>query len=121
LLAACPSRSETPPVFAAPWQAQAFALAVALADRGIFTPAEWAEALGAAELQTRRHGDPDDGTTYYRHWLAALETLVVAKGLTSPGMLTIMRDRWDIAARETPHGQPIALAPSGAADGRPEA
>ncbi len=100
-------------VFTAPWEAQAFAMAVMLHERGLFTWAEWAEALSGEIRRAQRLGDPDNGRTYYRHWLNALEKLIVAKGLASTGMLSILRDQWDVAARETPHGQPVTLRPAG--------
>lgn len=84
-------------------------MAVLLHERGVFTWAEWAETLGAEIARARRLGDPGDGRTYYRHWLAALERLVVAKGLASAGLLGVLKDRWDEAARETPHGEPVRL------------
>ena len=95
------------PVFAEPWQAQAFAMAVALHQRGIFTWPEWAAAL-AAEI-SRAAGDPDDGSRYYEHWLAALERLVLAKGVADAEALGRRKNAWDRAARATPHGAPILL------------
>src|SRR5581483_4354244 len=68
------------PVFREPWEAQAFAMALALHERGVFTWNEWAETLGAQIKRAQAEGDPDTGETYYRHWLATLETLVAAKG-----------------------------------------
>ncbi|MGL4240596.1 MAG: nitrile hydratase accessory protein [Beijerinckiaceae bacterium] len=101
--------ADRPQAFAAPWEAQAFALALALHERGLFTWPEWADALGAEIGRARRLGDPDDGRGYYGHWLAALEKIVAAKGVTSPGMLALLKERWDAAARETPHGEPVML------------
>lgn len=106
------SRPAEEPAFGAPWQAQAFALAMLLRDRGVFTWAEWAETLGA-EIREGSDDAGDAAEAYYRHWLAALERLVIAKGLTSPGMLDIVRGAWDDAARAAPHGQPILLAGEG--------
>jgi len=88
-------------------------MAVMLHERGLFTWTEWAECL-SAEIASepslaRSFSDPDDGRTYWRHWLNALERLVIAKGVTSAGMLGVLKERWDLAARETPHGQPVAL------------
>jgi len=97
------------PVFAEPWQAQAFAMAVALHQRGLFTWPEWAEALTKQIAAAQAGGDADLGDTYYRHWLAALETLVAAKGASSPDELARYRNAWDHAADRTPHGQPIEL------------
>jgi nitrile hydratase accessory protein len=105
-------RDEGGPVFAEPWQAQAFALAVKLSEQGHFTWKEWAAAL-ANELQAAaRRGEPDDGSRYYEHWLAALETLVTAKGLADPTALRTRKEAWAAAYRNTPHGQPVELLES---------
>lgn len=98
-------------VFREPWEAQAFALTVTLHQRGLFTWTEWAEALALQIKQAQASGDADLGDTYYRHWLAALEKLVMAKGASSPEELRRYRDAWDHAADRTPHGQPIELQP----------
>ena len=99
------------PVFREPWQAQAFALALALHERGLFTWPEWAAALAVqiAAGQAQADADADPGDIYYRHWLAALEALVAAKGASSSDELARTRDAWDHAADRTPHGQPIEL------------
>ncbi|SAK54155.1 Nitrile hydratase beta subunit [Caballeronia arationis] len=97
------------PVFDAPWQAQAFAMTLALHERGLFTWKEWAEYLNRAIADAQSAGDPDRGDTYYSHWLTALERISTAKGLVTSGMLTSRRADWDEAARATPHGQPIEL------------
>jgi nitrile hydratase accessory protein len=99
------------PPFGEPWQAEAFALAVTLHERGLFTWTEWAAALATEIDLAQAAGDPDLGDTYYHHWLAALERLVRAKGIATAGELDARRDAWDRAVRATPHGQPIA-APS---------
>jgi len=105
-------RDEGGPVFAEPWQAQAFALAVKLSEQGHFTWKEWAAGL-AEELQAAaRRGEPDDGSRYYEHWLTALERLVTAKGLTDQTALLTRRDAWAEAYRATPHGTPVELAPA---------
>jgi len=96
-------------VFAEPWQAQAFALAVRLSAQGHFTWEEWAAAL-AGELQAAAaRGEPDDGSHYYEHWLAALEQLVTQKNLTERAALEERKEAWADAYRHTPHGQPIRL------------
>jgi nitrile hydratase accessory protein len=98
---------ERGPVFAEPWQAQAFALAVDLSERGYFTWKEWAAGL-ADELQAAaRRGEPDDGSRYYEHWLTALERLVTTKGLTDQDALFTRKEAWAAAYRATPHGTPI--------------
>lgn len=102
--------SERPdPVFNAPWEAQAFAMALALHERGLFTWKEWAAALAAVIAEARARGEPDTGEHYYRHWLTALERIVAAKGLVSAGLLEQRRHEWEEAAERTPHGQPIEL------------
>ena len=102
-------REDAGPLFREPWEAQAFAMAVHLRDRGLFTWREWAEAIGAEIKAAQADGDPDLGDTYYLHWLAALEKLVIAKGAANPAALRETKDAWDRAARATPHGQPIVL------------
>jgi nitrile hydratase accessory protein len=101
-LAAGQPRDADGPVFAEPWEAQAFALAVALHERGVFTWAEWAAAL-AAEIER------STGESYYHDWLAALEKLVAQKGLTDAATLRRYADAWEHAADRTPHGTPIEL------------
>jgi len=104
-------RDREGPVFREPWEAQAFALAVTLQQRGLFTWKEWASTLGEEIKRAQAAGDPDTGETYYRHWMAALERIVAAKGVTDDAALSRYRDAWDHAADRTPHGQPIELRP----------
>ena len=99
------------PVFREPWEAQAFAMALALQERGVFTWGEWAQTLGEEIRRAQQAGDPDTGETYYQHWLATLERLVSAKGVATSDALHRYRDAWDHAADRTPHGQPIELRP----------
>ena len=98
-------------VFAEPWQAQAFALAVRLSAQGHFTWKEWAEALAAELVAGEERGEPDDGTEYYHHWVAALEKLVIAKGLADTPALFERKAAWADAYRHTPHGKPVQLRP----------
>ena len=99
------------PVFREPWEAQAFAMALALHERGVFTWNEWADTLSGEIKRAQAAGDPDTGETYYRHWLAALERLVATKGVITSETLHRYRDAWDHAADRTPHGAPIELRP----------
>jgi nitrile hydratase accessory protein len=103
-----PSDSEGP-VFREPWEAQAFALAVALHERGVFTWPEWADTIGDEIKRAQIAGDRDTGQTYYRHWLVALERIVLAKQVTDGITLARYHDAWDRAADRTQHGQPIQL------------
>jgi nitrile hydratase accessory protein len=104
-------RDDDGPVFREPWEAQAFAMALSLHERGLFTWTEWAAALADEIKIAQANGDPDTGTTYYRHWLATLEKLVAAKGLATRETQHRYRDAWDHAADRTPHGSPIELRP----------
>jgi nitrile hydratase accessory protein len=99
------------PVFREPWEAQAFAMALALHERGVFSWSEWAATLSSEIKRAQAAGDPDTGETYYRHWLAALERLIAVKGVTTSENLNRYRDAWDHAADRTPHGAPIELRP----------
>jgi nitrile hydratase accessory protein len=96
-------------VFGEPWQAQAFALAVKLSEQGHFTWKEWAAALADELKAAENRGEPDDGTQYYEHWLAALERLVVEKGLTDREAMRERKEAWTEAYLHTPHGKPVEL------------
>jgi nitrile hydratase accessory protein len=98
------------PVFRAPWEAQAFAMAVMLHERGHFSWREWADRLAHEIAAARERGEVDDGRRYYESWLAALERLVEERGLVGGGELRARKHDWETAARETPHGQPIRLS-----------
>ena len=100
------------PVFREPWEAQAFAMTLALHERGLFSWNEWAATLAAEIKRAQAAGDPDTGETYYTHWLHALERLVADKGVATHENLHRYRDAWDHAADRTPHGQPIVLTPA---------
>jgi nitrile hydratase accessory protein len=102
-------RDEGGPVFAEPWQAQAFALAVRLSEQGYFTWKEWAAMLAEELRLAAERGQPDDGTHYYEHWLAALERLVTSKQLATAPELVARKEAWADAYRHTPHGKPVEL------------
>ena len=110
-LAALPRlpRDEAGPVFAEPWQAQVFALAVKLSELGHFTWKEWANALADELRMAASRGEPDDGSRYYEYWLAALERLVALKGLSDPATMLARKEAWIDAYRHTPHGKPVEL------------
>lgn len=99
------------PVFREPWEAQAFAMALTLHARGLFTWTEWAATLADEIRRAQSAGDADTGETYYMHWLATLERMVCEKGVASTATLDRYRDAWDHAADRTPHGKPIELRP----------
>ena len=121
-LAALPRlpRDEGEPVFAEPWQAQAFALAVKLSEQGHFTWKEWANALAEELKAAAARGEPDDdGSHYYHHWLTALERLVTEKGLADPAALIERKKAWADAYRHTPHGKPVELRSSKTTSNQP--
>jgi nitrile hydratase accessory protein len=101
-------RGDGGPVFPAPWAARAFALAVALNERGVFTWSEWSEVLGA-EVARLSAADAADPEAYWRAWLAALESLLTAKKVARSSDLVMLREAWRDAAQRTPHGHPIEL------------
>ena len=102
-------RDENGPVFRAPWEAHAFALALALHEKNLFAWTEWSAMLGEEIKKAQAAGDPDTGETYYRHWLATLERMVAAKGATSAQALEHHYQAWESAMHRTPHGKPIEL------------
>ena len=105
-VAPIPRDPDGSPVFAEPWQAQAFALTLALHERGLFDWREWTQALGA---EIRQVGGGEPGEDYFRCWLAAIERLAALKGATTPAEPASRREAWDRAAHATPHGEPIVL------------
>ena len=102
-------RDEDGPVFAEPWQAQAFAIAVQLSAKGHFTWPEWTIALGEQLQAAERSVEPDDGSRYFEHWIAALEHLLEDKNLTDQTALRERKEAWADAYHHTPHGQPVEL------------
>jgi nitrile hydratase accessory protein len=91
-----------PPAFAAPWEARAFAMVRLLRDRGVVSASEWTAALRArvgAEITE----------VEYLDWLAALERVLIEKGLVSHEELQRNHAAWGRAALRTPHGEPIVL------------
>src|SRR6267378_2091586 len=104
-------RDDEGPVFREPWEAQAFAMTLALHERGLFTWPQWAATLADEIKRAQQAGDPDTGETYYHHWLAALARLVARSGVATAETLARYHDAWDHAADRTPHGQPIELRP----------
>jgi nitrile hydratase accessory protein len=102
-------RNEDGPVFAEPWQAGAFALAVVLSRQGHFSWQEWAGALAEELKMSAARGEPEDGSHYYHCWLATLERLILTKGLSQSDELRSCKEAWADAYRKTPHGKPVEL------------
>lgn len=109
-------RDKSGPVFKAPWEAEAFAMTLALYEKGVFTWPQWAKVLSSEIDRAQANGDPDLGDTYYLHWLAALERIVVEQGITNQQQLAELYEDWNSAALSTPHGQPIVLGMATAAN-----
>jgi len=104
-----PPGDDGSPVFAAPWEASAFAITVRLSAQGFFTWDEWTATLSEEIRAAQREGDPDLGDTYYKHWLRALERLCIARGLVSQEEATDRKEAWQRAYLNTPHGKPVEL------------
>ena len=104
-----PMQEATGAVFAEPWQAHAFAMTLQLHEKGLFSWPEWAAALTHEIRKAQTLGDADSGTTYYTHWLNALESMVLAKQLGTADQIRDLEHAWEVAASLTPYGQPIAL------------
>lgn len=102
-------RDDDGPVFRAPWEAQAFAMAVTLSNRGYFSWRDWSVRLASEIAMAAGRGEVDDGRHYYHHWLAALEGIVAERGIIPADELDARLREWSEAARTTPHGQPIVL------------
>lgn len=108
-----PSRHAGARHFSEPWQAHAFALTLMLYEKGVFNWTEWADTLAARIQQAQADGDPDDGSSYYRHWLDALEQLTIKRQIATADQLHALEHAWMDAAERTPHGQPIVLISDG--------
>jgi nitrile hydratase accessory protein len=104
-------RDDNGPVFRAPWEAHAFAMAFALHQKGLFAWNEWSAMLGEEIRKAQATGDPDTGETYYHHWLATLERMVAEKGAATAQALAQHYQAWERATHRTPHGKPIELKP----------
>ena len=105
-------RDEDGPVFAEPWQAHAFAMVHELVGAGVFSWSQWAAVLGQQFKQAEAAGNPDDGSNYYQHWVAALEGLLNEREITDALQLTQRKEDWAAAYRRTPHGKPVLLVTS---------
>ena len=105
------ARPTSEPSFAAPWEARALAISIALREVGLIPEADWSAALGAAIRAAQASGDPDTGETYYRHVLAALEHIVAEKELAAPADLAERRAILSSAAANGHHGQKDAADP----------
>lgn len=108
---------EAGPVFNAPWEAKAFAMTVDLHKRGVFDWSEWCETLSGEIKSAQTAGDPDLGDTYYKHWLNALERLIMAKKVSTAENLLAAKEDWRAADEHRDFGEAPVLV-KGAAHSR---
>lgn len=108
-LSASLPREKPGPVFAEPWQARAFGLAVLLCERGYFTWSEWTAVFAPRLRQGAPKDSAEEQNSYYRDWLSTLETLAVRKRLAGTVELESRRRAWADAYGRTPHGRPVEL------------
>ncbi|WP_137130174.1 nitrile hydratase accessory protein [Rhizobium sp. FY34] len=101
-----PQSPEGAPVFAEPWQAQAFALTVHLHAQNVFSWSEWAAHLSHEVHRSER---ADDGSDYFDAWVAALTHLLAEKGVADEAAVLTLQHSWQRAAEATPHGSQISL------------
>ena len=98
-----------PPVFAEPWQVQAFALAVCLQDAGLIGREQWSAAFSANIARVEAAGEAIDAERYHQLWLETLEALSLDGALAGADELARRRDAWAAAYLRTPHGRPVEL------------
>ena len=103
------SKDEQQPVFAEPWEAHAFAIAVKLSEKGLFKWSDWTNALAEEIKEAKEQGNPDFGNTYYQFWLSALETILLEKNILKKSDLKSMMEQWRHAFLSTPHGNHVKL------------
>ena len=102
-------KDEQQPVFAEPWEAHAFAIAVKLSEKGLFKWSEWSDALTEEIKIAKEQGNPDFGNTYYQFWLSALEAILLEKNIVKKSDIKSMMEQWRSAYLSTPHGKPVKL------------
>ena len=102
-------KDEQQPVFAEPWEAHAFAIAVKLSEKGLFKWSEWTNTLAEEIKEAKEQGNPDFGNNYYKFWLSALETMLLEKNILKKSDLKSMMEQWRHAYLSTPHGNPVKL------------
>lgn len=107
-----PEAAGSEPAFFAPWQAKLFALTVHLNEQGLFTWEDWTSSFGA-RLEDRRAKEQESpeivANDYFQDWLATLEEILSERDLTTFDEIVELTEKWQAAARATPHGQPILL------------
>ena len=99
-----------PSKFDEPWQAQLFALTVALNEAGHFAWPDWAAAFGATLKRRGAERAQDGGADYYAAWLETLEGFLDARGHAPTAEALKAKVAWEAAYLATPHGQPVKIA-----------
>ena len=119
-----PEPGSDTPTFDAPWQARAFALAVALTDEHGHETLTWQAFQGRlVEEVSTDWNDDEPEAVYYRRWLSALERVLVEQEILDPGELAdrvAAFENGDRDGHEFVEGDPHAHAdrlPEGHADG----
>jgi nitrile hydratase accessory protein len=87
-------------VFAAPWEARAFGLAVALNEAGVYPWRDFSQGLAAETAAAEQHGAP---ASYYERWLETLAKLAIAKGLVTPEELEARTTVYALGAHDEHH------------------
>ena len=72
-------------VFQTPWESHAFAMAVALCERGLFTWDEFRAHLIAEIGRWERENPQGSEYQYYERWVAALGKLLLERGVCDLG------------------------------------
>lgn len=75
------ARTDAARTFAEPWEARAFAVALAASERGLFSLGDFQTALIARVAAHETAGCIASEADYYTRWIEALEDLLAARGL----------------------------------------
>lgn len=101
---AAPPRDNGELVFAAPWESQAFGLALALTESGQIDWEDFRQHL-IGEISAWESSSASSAEwSYYRRWLTALERLAEQRGLVGADDLKARAEA--LAARPPDHGPP---------------
>ena len=105
----CPTVSTPEPVFLQPWHAQVFALTVSLNESGRFTWPDWVSRFSTILAEHGLDRDLDGGDDYFNAWLETLELILAEEGVAPTPEVNHLRDDWERAYLETPHGAVVRL------------
>jgi len=90
--------------FEAPWESQAFGMAIALHEQGHYDWEEFRQRL-ISEIGEWERSDQDERAVwdYYRHWLASFEALIKDRGLLSEEEIEERTSEFVSGARDKHH------------------